>query len=177
MNVTSSMPPATSGFGPWTLRHWISDRKIDVVKYGNGIVRIRRSVLDRYVASCTIKARAQSWTKHEGIATSRRGQCGIRSGIAGSLRFGIQTVQGCESGFAASAKPCASGPPSKRRSRTAPGTSRRPRTVTFATALKQYREYSTVQNRSHRSYVEPALSMWEAQMKTNALLGEDHARA
>ena len=46
------------GIRPWTLRHWISDRKIDVVKYGNGIVRIRRSVLERYVASCTIKARA-----------------------------------------------------------------------------------------------------------------------
>ena len=46
------------GIRPWTLRHWISDRKIDVVKYGNGIVRIRRSVLDRYVASCTIEARA-----------------------------------------------------------------------------------------------------------------------
>ena len=46
------------GIRPWTLRHWISDRKIDVVKYGNGVVRIHRDVLDRYVASCTIKARA-----------------------------------------------------------------------------------------------------------------------
>ena len=46
------------GIRPWTLRHWISGRKIDVVKYGNGIVRIRRSVLEQYVASCTIKARA-----------------------------------------------------------------------------------------------------------------------
>ena len=46
------------GIRPWTLRHWISDRKIDIVKYGNGTVRIRRSVLERYVASCTIKARA-----------------------------------------------------------------------------------------------------------------------
>ena len=45
------------GIRPWTLRHWVSDRKIDVIKYGNGTVRIRRSVLDRYVASCTIKAR------------------------------------------------------------------------------------------------------------------------
>jgi excisionase family DNA binding protein len=45
------------GIRPWTLRHWISDRKIDIVKYGNGIVRIRRTVLDRYVTSCTIKAR------------------------------------------------------------------------------------------------------------------------
>jgi excisionase family DNA binding protein len=42
---------------PSTLRHWISDHKIDVVKYGNGAVRIKRSVLDRYVAICTIKAR------------------------------------------------------------------------------------------------------------------------
>jgi excisionase family DNA binding protein len=47
------------GIRPWTLRHWISARKIEVVKYGNGIVRIRRSVLDRYVASCTIKARVR----------------------------------------------------------------------------------------------------------------------
>jgi excisionase family DNA binding protein len=45
------------GIRPWTLRHWVSARKIDVVKYGNGAVRIRRSVLDRYVASCTIKAK------------------------------------------------------------------------------------------------------------------------
>ena len=45
---------------PWTLRHWISDRKIDIVKYGNGIVRIRRSVLDHYLTSCTIKARPRN---------------------------------------------------------------------------------------------------------------------
>ena len=45
------------GVRPWTLRHWISDRKIEVVKYGKGAVRIRQSVLDRYLASCTIKAR------------------------------------------------------------------------------------------------------------------------
>ena len=45
------------GIRPWTLRHWVSDGKIEIVKYGNGIVRIRRSVLDRFVASCTIKAR------------------------------------------------------------------------------------------------------------------------
>jgi len=47
------------GIRPWTLRHWISDRKIEVVKYGNGIVRIRRSVLDQFIAGCTIKARAR----------------------------------------------------------------------------------------------------------------------
>ena len=45
------------GIKPWTLRHWISDGKIEFVKYGNGAVRLRRSVLDRFVTSCTIKPR------------------------------------------------------------------------------------------------------------------------
>ena len=36
------------------------------------------------------------------------------------------------------------------------------KTVTFETALKQYREYLDSPNRSHNSYVEPALSVWEA---------------
>jgi excisionase family DNA binding protein len=56
-----SVPAAAQylGIRPWTLRHWISDRKIDVVKYGNGAVRVKRSVLQRFVTSCTIKARAR----------------------------------------------------------------------------------------------------------------------
>jgi excisionase family DNA binding protein len=45
------------GIRPWTLRHWISDGKIEIVKYGNGVVRLRRSVLDRFLTSCTIKPR------------------------------------------------------------------------------------------------------------------------
>ena len=45
------------GIRPWTVRHWICDGKIDIVKYGNGAVRIRRSVLDHYISGCTIKAR------------------------------------------------------------------------------------------------------------------------
>ncbi len=45
-----------------------------------------------------------------------------------------------------------------------------PKTITFAAALKQYREYSAVQNRSHRSYVEPALAIWEAAFDTTTLL-------
>jgi excisionase family DNA binding protein len=56
------------GIRPWTLRHWISERKIESVKYGNGAVRVKRSVLERFVATCTIKARAS----HErGTAKSR----------------------------------------------------------------------------------------------------------
>jgi hypothetical protein len=38
--------------------------------------------------------------------------------------------------------------------------------VLFETALKQYRDYSQVQNRSHDSYVEPALNMWERALDT-----------
>jgi integrase len=47
---------------------------------------------------------------------------------------------------------------------------RAPKTVSLGTALTQYREYSRVQNRSHRSYVEPALSMWEEQLGATSLL-------
>ncbi len=47
-----------------------------------------------------------------------------------------------------------------------------PKTVTFEKALKQYREYSTVQNRSHDSYVEPALSVWEEHIKPSTLLAK-----
>ena len=47
-----------------------------------------------------------------------------------------------------------------------------PKTVAFETALKQYREYSTVQNRSHDSYVEPALAVWEAHIKAGTLLAK-----
>jgi excisionase family DNA binding protein len=53
------------GIRPWTLRHWISDGKIEIVKYGNGIVRIRRSVLDRFVSRCTIKPRQGNGNGHK----------------------------------------------------------------------------------------------------------------
>ncbi len=46
------------GISPWTMRHWISDGKIEFVKYGNGLVRLKRSVLDAFVAGNTIRARA-----------------------------------------------------------------------------------------------------------------------
>jgi integrase len=49
---------------------------------------------------------------------------------------------------------------------------RAPRTVTFEAALKEYREYSSVQNRSHHSYVEPALAVWEAHIAANTLLAK-----
>jgi excisionase family DNA binding protein len=45
------------GISPWTMRHWISDGKIEFVKYGNGLVRLKRSTLDDFVASSTIRAK------------------------------------------------------------------------------------------------------------------------
>jgi len=47
------------GIRPSTLRHWICEKKIEFVKYGNGLVRLKRSVLDRFVSSCTIKTKAR----------------------------------------------------------------------------------------------------------------------
>src|SRR5438094_332033 len=47
-----------------------------------------------------------------------------------------------------------------------------PKTTAFEAALKQYREYSAVQNRSHESYVEPALSVWEANIDAKMLLAK-----
>ena len=67
--LTVAQAASYLGIRPWTLRHWVSDHKIDVVKYGNGLVRIRRSVLDRYLASCTIKATIDHG--HRGTAESR----------------------------------------------------------------------------------------------------------
>jgi hypothetical protein len=43
---------------------------------------------------------------------------------------------------------------------------RAPKAVTLTTALEQYRAYSRIQNRSHASYVEPVLKMWERELDT-----------
>lgn len=45
-----------------------------------------------------------------------------------------------------------------------------PKIVTLATALEQYRVYSKVQNRSHASYVEPPLKMWQRELEASQLL-------
>jgi integrase len=45
-----------------------------------------------------------------------------------------------------------------------------PKCVTLATAFGLYRTYSKVQNRSHETYIEPVLSMWETAIKTSSLL-------
>ena len=38
------------------------------------------------------------------------------------------------------------------------------RNITVAEAMKQYREYSKVQHRSHDSYIDPSLTLWEAHL-------------
>ena len=45
-----------------------------------------------------------------------------------------------------------------------------PMNLTLGGALERYRHYSKVQHRSHKSYVEPALKMWERELDTTAQL-------
>ncbi len=60
------------GIRPSTLRHWICDGKIEFVKYGNGLVRLKRSVLDRFVANCTIKTKSRQGRSRDGLAEQQR---------------------------------------------------------------------------------------------------------
>jgi excisionase family DNA binding protein len=63
------------GISPWTMRHWISDGKIEFIKYGNGVVRLKRSTVDDFIASCTIRAR-----KAHGRSKNARLQAGTAVG-------------------------------------------------------------------------------------------------
>jgi integrase len=46
------------------------------------------------------------------------------------------------------------------------------RNVTVAEAMKQYREFSKVQHRSHDSYIDPSLTLWEAHLGSNTHLAK-----
>jgi integrase len=46
------------------------------------------------------------------------------------------------------------------------------RNVTVAEAMKQYRAYSKVQHRSHDSYIDPSLTLWEAHLGPQAQLAK-----
>ncbi|MEO8078589.1 MAG: hypothetical protein ABI818_19850 [Acidobacteriota bacterium] len=52
---------------------------------------------------------------------------------------------------------------------------RAPGAITLGTAFAQYREYSKVQNRSHRSYVEPVLSMCPTLDSARSLLRQSQS--
>jgi integrase len=45
-----------------------------------------------------------------------------------------------------------------------------PKIITLGAALEQYRAYSQVQNRSHPSYVEPVLKMWQRELDSKQFL-------
>ena len=45
-----------------------------------------------------------------------------------------------------------------------------PKNLTLGDALEQYRDYSRVQHRSHKSYVEPSLRMWERELDLTSFL-------
>lgn len=49
------------------------DGKIEFVKYGNGLVRLKRSVLDGFVASCTIRAKKPNGHSNKARLLARPG--------------------------------------------------------------------------------------------------------
>ena len=55
--LTVAQAAKVLGISPWTMRHWICDGKIEFVKYGNGLVRLKRSTLDRFIARSTIRSK------------------------------------------------------------------------------------------------------------------------
>ena len=45
---------------PWTLRHWVCDKKIPFVKLNGVLVRFRMSDLQRFVNGSCVKAKVDS---------------------------------------------------------------------------------------------------------------------
>ncbi|MGH9662009.1 MAG: excisionase family DNA-binding protein [Bryobacteraceae bacterium] len=56
--MTTAQAAEYLGIRPSRLRHWICEGWIDFVKCGDGLVRLKQSVLDRFVSGCAIKAKA-----------------------------------------------------------------------------------------------------------------------
>ena len=113
---------------------------------------LKRSVLDRFVASCTIKA--ERHVMHDRRNRNyAKGPVGIRTRVAGSLRSATRMGRGHGSASAVSATRSACGPASRPRSSTARGTNvprgrsrRGPRSSSTVTTSKvQHRAYETLQ--------------------------------
>ena len=164
--------PRDSPVDPATLDQRPEDRGREIRQR---IVRIRRSVLDRFVASCTIKARASHGRSTKESRLLRRGRSGARRGIAGSLRSATQT-----------AHVCASVPP---RARSPAALVRREQTkIENGTWDEQAPKTRHARDRAQAvsrllegpaSLARPTLSrarVWEAESGPADALGEDHAR-
>jgi excisionase family DNA binding protein len=59
---------ALTGFSEGTLRHWISQRRIPVIRISARCVRFRRSDIDQWIAERVVEAKAIN------VPASRRGK-------------------------------------------------------------------------------------------------------
>ena len=105
----------------------------------------------------------------ERIATSRRVQFGTLSRVVGSIEIRYPDGSRVRKRFRRKREALRIWSAEQTKIENGTWHEQAPKTVAFETALKQYRQYSTVQNRSHVSYVEPALSVWEAHIKAGCL--------
>lgn len=170
--LTVAQAASVLGIRPWTLRHWISAQKIEVVKYGNGSVRLKRSVLDRLVARSTIKAREPN--ARTGAKQSRFLQGSSVGPTTGrwlvEIRYPDGTRRRRRLRREREALPMWS--PEHNKIETGAWNRSASTHVTLENALKDYRAYSKVQHRSHAGYVECALRLWERNLDVRAWLAK-----
>jgi excisionase family DNA binding protein len=170
--LTVAQAASVLGIRPWTLRHWISAQKIEVVKYGNGSVRLKRSVLDRLVARSTIKAREPN--ARTGAKQSRFLQGSSVGPTTGRWLVEIRYPDGTRRRRRLRREREALRMWSAEQNKIDTGAwnQRAAKRVTLENALKDYRAYSKVQHRSHAGYVECALRLWERSLDIRASLAK-----
>jgi len=54
--LTVNEAAAVLGISPGTLRHWVSDRRIEFVRVGRKLTRFRRAALDAFIERQTERA-------------------------------------------------------------------------------------------------------------------------
>jgi excisionase family DNA binding protein len=66
--LTAAEVAALTGFSEGTIRHWISQRRIPVIRISARCVRLRRSDIDRWIAERVVEVKAIN------VPASRRGK-------------------------------------------------------------------------------------------------------
>jgi hypothetical protein len=126
-------------------------------------VRIKRSVLQRFVAACTIKARA---SHDRGTPESRLLEGPVWDPATSRWRVEIRYPDGSRFRKRLRRERDALRLWATEQGKLDSGTwdERAARNVTVADAMKLYREYSKVQHRSHHTYIDPSLTLWETHL-------------
>jgi excisionase family DNA binding protein len=66
--LTAAEVAALTGFSEGTIRHWISQRRIPVIRISARCVRLRRSDIDQWIAERVVEVKAIN------VPASRRGK-------------------------------------------------------------------------------------------------------